>query len=254
MVLTAKLRITGLTKKDLVAQLYRLPAILSGRERDRNGIGRLFRAFYTHHLFQQIFESFMEKSVGRADEFGDKWKPLSPRTIAQRPLSRIVKWKLGLSGKRERGLLTPSENRQWKAIFASTLARLLKDAVPIDEAKERAGRTAWAVMKAKGAKTKIAVLGGRHVWIHRVTDRTVDSLSPGTVSEKDYIPFTEDQVYTYRQQEITVGTRVPYAPYIHKMRRLWPSQLKMRRWHIRCLAYARDRMLERVVKDQQIPS
>lgn len=246
MPLTARIRVSG-TRSLVVGKIRNLPAILSGKKRDSIGAGELFRSTFTHTFFTRLFNCYMDKTTGGTDEFGHSWPPLKQETIAQRPLTTGQRRFMGIEGKRERGLLTPEQNRLWKAIFRSTLGRLLRQAVPIAEAKEAAGRTAWAVLKARGAKTKLHTLGTRNVPILRVTDRLVDSLSPGRVSSHRYIPFNRDQIAKWQAQEFTFGTKVPYAVHVHKTRPLWPIQHEQARWHQAGLSAGRDAMLKLLV-------
>lgn len=251
MSLTARIRILGVSRQDILRQLRNLPAILAGNKNDNQRIGRLFRSTITHHTYTKIFDAFMAKSDGKADEFGEVWEPLSPRTIAQRPISRIEKWKAGVGN--NRGLLTQAQDRQWRGIFASTLGRLLKQGTPIHEAKQRAGQVAWAVMKARGAKTKLDVFGRRKVPILRVSDRLVDSLSPGEVVDGEYIPFTPDQVAEFRGNTLRYGTKVPYAKKQHQTRPLWPTPQNMAKWNTEALRKGRDAIVTAISRSQSIP-
>ena len=244
MTLTAKIRVTGIPKDEILRRIRNFPAVFSGRKRDVDSLGVLFRSTITHHIYTKIFTAFMAKSDGKADEFGETWLPLSPRTIAARPISRIQKYLSGVGGSRERGLLTAGENRQWKGIFASTLGRLVRAGISHGEAKQRAASTAWAVMKSRGARTKLGVFGRRKVPILRVSDRLVDSLSPGEVHNKTYVPFTKDQVADVNRQTLTFGTKVPYAARQHATRPLWPNSRNMASWNQQAVSKARDAVLK----------
>lgn len=250
---TVKMQVYNITRADLVRRLRSFPAIFSGRKRDEYGVGLLFRSAILLDTYDRIFQAFMAKSEGGTDEFGDQWKPLSPQTIANRPVSGARLRYMGLGGKRERGLLTPAENRQWKGIFRSTVMRLLRQAVPIGEAKQTAARLAWAILKSKGAKTRLGTLGRRKVPILRDTDRLVDSLSPGKISGTEYVPFTDDQVAEFQGRQIRIGTTVPYADKQHKTRRLWPTQANMSKWTQKSVSKARDVVLS-YIRNRGIPN
>lgn len=224
------IRLPGTSRLGLIRELRSLPGILSGRLPDSRSyrptlIGRL-----GHHLFTKIHEAFTAKSLGGSDEFGDRWKPLKRETIAQRPIVPGERKKLGILGlgRGGRGLLTAQQNRLWKGIFASTFRRLAPR-VGEGEAKRRAASLAWGILKARGAKTKLEVLGSRQVPIHVVSHRLEESLKPGQLSGGQYTP-PDEQVFQFQGRSLRMGTEVPYADRLHKTRRLWPPIRKMKPW------------------------
>jgi len=239
------IRLPGVRRTNLTQELRRLPGYLSGKIPDRHGYGRAFKGHFAHYIFTKIRESFLAKSDGGKDVFGDSWKPLKRETIAQRPVGRGQWKKLGLLGlgRGGRGLLTTSQNRLWKGIFASTLARLAPR-IGEQQAKVEAAKLAWAILKSRGAKTRLESLGGRHVPILRVSDRLLDSLSPGEINDDGSYQPPPEQVLRFHRGAITVGTEVPYAKYQHKTRRLWPTGRKMAGWGKEGV----DRAVEALVK------
>src|SRR5262249_17840054 len=88
------------------------------------------------------------------------------------------------------------------------------------DAAAQAAKHAWAVLKAEGAKTKLATLGGRSVEILRDTGLLLKSLSPGVQSA--------DQILKTTPGAVTVGTnRMPWhhrgIPGRLPARRFWPE-------------------------------
>lgn len=173
----------------------------------------------------QIQQDFVTKSRGGVGRDGIKWPPLSPKTIAQRRTTAAERKAAGVGGKRVRGLLTPAQDRRWRAIYASSLARL-RLTMGEGAARARAAQIAWGVLKSEGAKTKLATFGSRVVDIGRDTSRMFRSLSPGV---EDRPSGAEGQVFTVLPARVIVGTNVAYAERFHRgvpnkqpPRPLWP--------------------------------
>lgn len=230
MVQTVQIRIARRHKRKMLRKVHDLPGVLSGRLPDPNGYRDTFTSAFGHNLFTKIHKAFLTKSEGRRDDLGDFWKPLKRSTIAARPIRKGERKKLGILGlgRGGRGLLTAGENRIWKGIFASTLARLAPR-VGENKAKALAARLAWGILKARGARTRLEALGGRKVPIHIVTHRLERSLQPGTLSGRNYKP-PEEQIFEIGGRGVIIGTAVPYGAKLHRTRRLWPSVRKMAPW------------------------
>jgi len=64
--------------------LKQLPDILVGMKRDHYGIRKIFWSVFAKELYKRISRGFVSKSIGGNDDLGNKWKPLSPRTIERR--------------------------------------------------------------------------------------------------------------------------------------------------------------------------
>lgn len=176
-------------------------------------------------LLSCIQQDFVVKSRGGVGRDGIKWKPLDPRTIAARPVTASERKAAGEKGKGQRGLLSPAENKRWKAIYASTLARAR--AKGTGDAEGLAARTAWSVLKSQGAKTKLAVYGSRQVDIGRDTSRMYRSLTPGVVTGdtrafQGDAPDSGDQVFVLIPGGAIVGSNVPYFERFHNVRPVWP--------------------------------
>ena len=207
-----------------------LPKILHGTKPDTRRLRMVYWSVFAYHLYDQIGKAYLIKSEGGSDAIGDKWKPLSKRTIAYRPLAGKEKQSLSEvigGGKRTRGLLTGSQDKLWKGIFASTMKRLAP-IMGLGAAKAQAAKTAWAILKSKGAKTKLDMLGGRKVPIMIRSGRLYNSLKAGKLAGTSYIPSSADQIFEVeRQGRVKLGTDVPYAGVQAEKRRLWPEDLSV---------------------------
>lgn len=231
-----------LNKDRLVAYLRNLPSELVGNHGELKSV---FASAFAHALFTKIAKAYEIKSAGGTDELGYKWKDLKPTTKAYRKLKSGELSSMGIQGKRQRGLLTPSQNKQWKAIFASTMKKLIARGMGVDEAKGKAAQVAWSIMKSKGALTKLSVLGNRKVPILRVSDRLYKSLSPGTLSGGRYYK-PANQVFEIQGKTITLGSSVPYAAKQHKTRPLFPSINKIKPWLLEAAVVGSNAALEHV--------
>ncbi|MFO0801468.1 MAG: hypothetical protein U0804_28720 [Gemmataceae bacterium] len=185
-------------------------------------------------LLSKVQQAFIAKSRRQASEDGIVWKELSPKTVAARRTTRAELKSFGITGKRVRGFLTPAEDRRWRGIFASRMAAFRAQGMGEGEARARAAANAWAILKAQGAKTKLAVLGGRVVDIGRDTGTLLRSLTPGVRLDPTgrtpppqlgtAAPAVESQIVDLSLPgRVTVGSTVPYAGKFHAVRPLWPT-------------------------------
>lgn len=205
------------TREELYRVLALLPRLMSG---EIAVPGRLLLAIHLRigvALLSQIQQDFITKSRGGTGRDGIKWKPLARATIAARRITVEERRAAGVGGRRERGLLTPAENRQWRGIFASTLARMR--AKGMANAEALAAQTAWAIMKSRGAKTRLALFGGRTVDIGRDTSRMFRSLTPGVEDRPSNEP---EQIFMTIPGGAIVGSNVPYFEDFHRVRHVWP--------------------------------
>lgn len=223
-----------------------LPSIINGRKPDKFRIRDAFWAAFTREWFILLHKSFSRKSDGQSDEFGQLWKPLAKSTIAQRKVGRAEKKAAGIKGKRTRGLLTPSQDKQWKGIFASTF-RKLAPRIGEAAAKAEAGKLAWAIMKSRGAQTKLEVFGNRKVPIGIDTGEMEKSLKPGSVQGTRYRP-PKGQVARMEGSRMVLGTNVEHAPRFHKVRRLWPNVNRLSIWSTRAVDAGTRAVAERLAR------
>ena len=156
------------------------------------------------------------------------WPPLKKSTIAMRPIRKGELAQTGLTrrsgtalGDRERGLLSPRENDEWKRIYSKTLSQLMLIMEP-ERAKSIAAATAWKKMKERGARTKKEVLGTRDALIMRVTDSIYNSLKPSKPGTRGYRP-RKNQIYEQAGKTLRLGTEVEYAKFHNKTRPVIPE-------------------------------
>jgi len=211
----------------------RLQAMLTGREPDSFGVARGVFLTLGFSALNSIKQDFVRKARGGTGVDGVKWPKLSKAYLAyQRRFGKSEKAKLkkdaGL-GKQHRfgvggpgggnaGLLTKDQQKTWKKIFGSRLARFLLS-MPAPAAKARAAQIAWATIKRQGAKTMLEVYGNRQVEILRDTGVLFNSLSPGRLDNPGpnatYTPPSGDggnsQIFETISNGVIVGTTVAYA-------------------------------------------
>lgn len=163
-----------------------------------------------------IKSDFITKARGGVGEDGISWPKLSPKYLAYNrrfgPGEKAeLKKKAGLGrGNNNRGLLSKSQDKRWRQIFASTFARL-SASLPEAAAKARAGQAAWATLKREGAKTMLEVFGDRVVEILRDTGVLFNSLSVGEISASGEYNPPADQIFAITESGVIVGTNVVYA-------------------------------------------
>lgn len=209
------------TRQDAKRLIHALTQSLVGQDSSMPGIARGVFSAMGMAALSDIKSDYVRKARGGTGEDGVKWPPLEKETIAySRRFGSGEKAKLkkaaglgrghrfGAGGKT--GLLSASQKKQWNAIYASTLKRMLAS-TDLASAKVRAAQVAWATMKKRGAKTKLEVYGNRSVEILRDTGILLNSLSPGEMTGSEYQSSTEDQVFDTITNGVIVGTNVPYA-------------------------------------------
>jgi len=237
---------TKLTDAAIGVLVQDIEGILAGEKADKFRIKDTFFAAFAQSMFESIHTAFLEKSERGSDDLGKKWKPLKRATIAARPIRKGEKKALGITGKRSRGLLTKAEDRLWKGIFRSTFIRLAPR-IGEDEAKAMAGKTAWAILKSRGAKTKLEVLGGREVPIGILTGMLERSLRPGKANGPGYRP-KKDQIFRKFKGGIELGTAVPHSESFHSERPMWPDGEELEPWIDRATEAGVNAAVQRVAK------
>lgn len=185
----------------------KLPRILAGMEAGPDpDIVKGFQQRIANAVLSQVKQDFIRKSRGGVGLDGIKWQPLKRETIAQRRTTREERKSLGITGKRERGILTPEQNRLWKKEFARAI-RWLRLENGEKEAASGAAKIAWARVKEAGGQTKLAVLGGRQVDILRDTGTLLRSLSAAEIETEPYTGEDADkQVRRFEPGVVVVGT------------------------------------------------
>lgn len=199
--------------------LSRLPAALA----DRGAVQDAMLTRCGLAILGRIKRAFVVKSRGGTDEAGDKWPPLSPKTVAY---SKTRQRGRGGRTKAEKGrathpsqALNETQRQKWWKVYRQQLAIRKGD-------KGHAAAVAWLVLKGVGAVTLLDKYGHRQVDILRDRGLLLNSLSPGVASP--------EQVFRVGRGEVVVGTNRKGASAHHHgvpgrlpQRRLWPE---VRRW------------------------
>lgn len=236
--------ITEDRKPELEQLIRSLPAILSGRVRDRYGVARGFRARVGWAFFSLVAEAFDEKSRGRVDSAGESWEPLSPEYLAyQRPITgRKPPKGPGKAPGGKNGFLTKDQLRLWRRIYADRYAWFIMRE-PDDEAQSHAAAVAWIIVKAQGAKTKLAEFGSRKAGVDYsiLRDRGTmrQTIQPGEVTDPEGVASEYDpprgQEFEDHGTRLVVGSNDPKAKWHHngkgrRERRFWPRRLPAEWW------------------------
>lgn len=205
---------TRATRQQLRQAIAKIPSAAMGGEGARAAADTMMtRCGLT--LLGRIKKAFIDKSRGGTDEAGERWAPLSPKTIA------YSRRHPGVPKAKQRAAFAPSwaltdkQRVRWWQVYRQSLARFKGD-------KGSAARMAWAILKGEGAETLIDKYGNTKVDILRDTGLLLNSLSPGVGSE--------NQVFRLGRGEVIVGTNRKHAKAHHEgvpgklpQRRLWPE-------------------------------
>lgn len=200
--------------------------VLTGKVRKYISVHRAYKAYLIQEIMKRLNASFWARAKRGADDMGNTWKPLSPKTHAYKPLSPIEKNTYAIDGRRTRGLLTPAQDRIWRGVYARTLARLIKRGVDKKEAEKEAAEKAWGLVKAKGARTLIS--------LNRITDtnirtgRLVNATRPGSVANNRYYP-PRDQVVQVKPRSVRISFNIPYIGNVDAVRPVVPRDIS--KWH-----------------------
>lgn len=200
-------------------------------------------------MWVQIHKAYKVKSKGGTDSLGIKWKDLSPATKAAREPTTALKRKMASNirrgGSTSRPTLSPAQDRVWRGIFVSTLKRLVLN-TPLREAKAIAARRAWAILKSRGARTKLSIMGNRKVPILVESGKLLGATKPGRLQWTVYNrPL--GQILDIRGDTIRIGIdseEIPYAAKQNKTRPIIPGVNKIRPWVRKAIAKGRDTLAE----------
>ena len=200
-----------------------IPAkVLNGKVPKYRSVSTIYRARMAQQVMLRINRSFWARAKRGSDDLGNTWLPLSPKTHAYKPLSPIEKNTYDISGKENRGLLTPAQDRLWRGIFARTYKRLIAKGEGDKEAKKKAAEKAWSILKARGARTYIGL--GRITDTNIRTGVLVAATKPGTVANNRYYP-PKNQVVTINPRSIKVRFNIPYIKKVDAVRPVVPDNI-----------------------------
>lgn len=211
------------TLSDLFEVFHGLAEAVSGHSGDYQPYAQQILLRMGISLLSSVQIAFIAKSRGQVGSDGIQWQPLKKETIANRRITGAEKKAAGVTGHRNRGLLTPAQDQKWRAIFASVYHRLALE-LGDGAAKAKAAQAAWAILKGEGAKTKLDIFGNRQVDILRDTGMLLRSLSPVAIGQ----PLPPGQIVRMEPGAIEVGSNL--KPWHHAgvpgrlpARPFWPS-------------------------------
>ena len=115
-----------------------------------------------------IKKAFIAKSRGGSDEVGDRWQPLSPRTIVYSRKAGRTKTERGRASHPSQAL-TKKQQQRWWDLYRRGLAIYNGD-------KEHAARRAWFILKSEGVTTLFDKYRSAKVDILRVTDSLLNGM------------------------------------------------------------------------------
>lgn len=202
------------TRAKLIRAIASLPKAIG-----RTKAGKKMMHAVGAEVLDLVSTAFIKKSAGGTDEAGDRWKPLSPYTVAYRRKRPGVLWP-----PKRRAKLAPSaalnkkQRSRWWAVYYKILAST--------NDKSTAARGAWRVLRAEGATTLMDLYGTAHAMILVESGQLLNSLLPPTGGPR------AQQVFRVRGNSVEVGTRRKWAGTHHKgsghipQRRLWPPPSK----------------------------
>lgn len=188
----------------------------------------LYKAYFAERFMQLVHSAYVEKSQEKADDLGNKWKPLSPITQMYKPLRRGEASTFGIRNfKGTRGILTPKQDRLWRRVFFFSMKKY---------GKKRAAQRAWTAVINAGGKTKKQLLANRKTDINIRTGRLIKAFSPGRVVRGRYQSPSPDQKVRFTKNSMILSIKVPYAPHVHSVRPLIPRN--SRTWVYEAHKYA----------------
>jgi hypothetical protein len=181
----------------------------------------------------RIKKAFVVKSGGGTDEAGERWQPLSPRTIAYRRAKR-TKTERGRDARPSQAL-TKKQQKRWWDLYAQGMAKSQGD-------KAYAARRAWFILKSEGANTLINKYGSSHVDILRDTGELLNSFQV-RIESGDIVISTD------RKGAAAHHSGVPGCL---PQRRLWPDPSKWpQSWWSSITDLIRDEIIRGLSEDIQ---
>jgi len=181
-----------------------------------------------------IHKAFIVKSRGGTDDAGERWQPLSPKTIAYSRSHPGLPSPAVRANYRPSYALTYLQRLEWWGVYRGALSYHKGD-------KSIAARIAWAFMKRSGVMTLFDKYAHTHVNILHDTGLLFNSLSPNVQSK--------EQVFHVNRGEVEIGTNRKGAKSLHKHRRLWPKPNKWpSAWNQSLLEKARLGIVDVIIK------
>ncbi len=231
------------TRAQVLRELRRLPALVRGGPSGAGGAVAALQVRLGLSILGDVKTAFVQKAAGGTDEAGDRWTPLSPKTIA------YSRRHPGLPPGKKRAerapsyALTQAQRRRWWALYQSFGGTRSKGRpYHARGSRSMAAARAWKILKSEGATTLLDLYGSTRVQILRDKGLLLNSLSPG-VQVGDQTPPVPPpkppfQVFRLTAGVVILGTNRKWAITHHRgvpgripQRRLWPQPSRWpQRW------------------------
>lgn len=171
-------------------------------------------------FFTSAHTSYLVKSHGRADEFGDSWRPLSQERIDEKLGKSIFP---GIPGEVSPSVTggtafipDASRRQEWTDRRDTFIAQMISSGMTPADARTKANDLTWGSNLAKAG-----------VPINIDTGLLVNSLAPGAGGNRS---VRQGQVRQQIGTTMLFGTDVDYAAHVHADRPILPTADKMVVW------------------------
>lgn len=255
---------TRYTKRQVAAIIKNGINATNARGPDTYGFARVMRGAIAYSLFDSIHQAFLAKSAHARDELGFQWLDLKAATKAYGRMD--ARAGIPLPGPKYRPTLNTHQDKVWRGLFARIMRK--KQGRGFTSKRERsrlsaqqykqvlserrssasavAAGAAWNFVKEHmGAITLIGECATKQIPILQDTHRLIESLEPAPLnSDGSYSPLNSEQIcrgsggsgltISGPNSGLIIGTKVPYAEYVHHRRPLWPANLSI--WLARATA------------------
>jgi hypothetical protein len=254
---------TNKSQREVREILGNLRALFGGAD-DRYGFAETFYSAVAYSLLDSAYVAAVRKSVHVADDLGETWEPLSPRTIAyKKPSFRKGK---DLPGPKLRPTLTPVQDATWRLLFVSRKYQLLDKSIDLITTVARARQRAISTLNLKKLDRAASAEGAKLAWntvkkrfgaetlinlaksavhttpILKETGNLLESLSPGAFT----VPYTGHAGVTIvaNHKQINIKPTAPYAKYVFDKRTLWPKEYTP--WRLRAYAFGKQELIKQI--------
>jgi hypothetical protein len=215
------------SRAQVVRILNRLPGLIAGSPGAAGGFVRALQVRIGLAVLQRVKDAFVVKARGGTDEAGEKWKKLSPHTVAYGRRHPGIPKRRPFWTTHPSYLLTDKRRDRWWELYRRFKAKFGGN-------KSLAAATAWTVLRTEqaGIQTIMGKYGNTPVEILRDSGVLLNSLSPGVTADAAPMspPKKPQQVFRCLPGEVIIGTNRKGADKHHKgqpprfpQRRLWPD-------------------------------
>jgi hypothetical protein len=233
---------TRYTKAQVAAILRNGTRAIHGAGPDTYGFAKVFYGAIAHSLFASIYAACIAKSQHGRDELGFRWVDLKPETKAYS--RKDARAGVPLPGPKYRPTLTPAQDKAWRGRFAGVMRHLEKKGV--GSSPEISAGSAWNFVKERlGAMPLIDILREKKIPLLAESGDLLQSLAPAEISaDGQYRRTNYKQIFRVSKGALTVGTAVPHATAVDRVRPLWPKDISV--WMDRAVGAGQSAILSRL--------